>query len=86
MSWTELGGLVDGAVRAPEAEPPRGATDVELSSLSHRLGAELPDELRRWLSICRGAAIGPVGVYGQRPDDPALDHPGCGGGLRRYRL
>ena len=40
------------------------------SHLDHR---SLPPMLRSWLSICRGAAIGPGGVFGQRPDRPFLD-------------
>lgn len=26
-----------------------------------------------WVSVCRGTAIGPGGVFGQRPDQPYLD-------------
>jgi hypothetical protein len=29
--------------------------------------------LRIWLSVCRGARIGPGGVFGPRPDDPGID-------------
>jgi hypothetical protein len=65
--------LVAGAVRAPEDEPPRGARPAELDSLSARLGSDIPPVLRAWLSVCRGAGIGPGGVFGQRPDMPSLD-------------
>jgi hypothetical protein len=41
--------------------------------LAERLGQRLRPELRTWLSICGGAAIGPGGVFGQRPDRPHLD-------------
>jgi hypothetical protein len=68
-----LRGLVAGAVRAPEDEPPRGARPAELDSLSARLGCGIPPVLRAWLSVCRGAGIGPGGVFGQRPDVPSLD-------------
>jgi SMI1 / KNR4 family (SUKH-1) len=64
---------VAGAVRAPEDDPPEGASAAELAVLSDRLGRSLPPVLRSWLSICRGAAIGPGGVFGQRPDRPFLD-------------
>ncbi len=62
-----------GAVRAPEDDPPEDASAAELAVLSDRLGRSLPPVLRSWLSICRGAAIGPGGVFGQRPDRPFLD-------------
>jgi cell wall assembly regulator SMI1 len=68
-----LRGLVAGAVRAPEEEPARGASPGELDDLSARLGCSLPSVLKAWLSICRGAGIGPGGVFGQLPDRPFLD-------------
>jgi hypothetical protein len=68
-----LRGLVAGAIRAPEDEPPRGAGTAELDDLQARLGRGLPPPLRAWLSICRGARIGPGGVFGPRPDVPSLD-------------
>jgi hypothetical protein len=68
-----LCGLIAGAVRAPEDEFPRGAGPEELDSLSMRLGRGIPQILRAWLSVCRGARIGPGGVFGQRPDAPAVD-------------
>jgi hypothetical protein len=68
-----LRGLVAGAVRAPEDEPPRGAWPQELDDLQARLGCSLPAVLRIWLSVCRGARIGPGGVFGPRPDDPGID-------------
>jgi hypothetical protein len=68
-----LRGLVAGAVRAPEDEAPRGARAEELDSLQVRLGCLLPPPLRAWLSVCRGARIGPGGVFGPRPDDPGID-------------
>ena len=60
--------LVAGAVRPPEDDPPHGASPAELAALADRLGRPLPRALRTWLSICNGAAIGPGGVFGQRPD------------------
>ena len=68
-----LRGLVAGAVRAQEDEPPRGAWPQELDDLQARLGCSLPAVLRIWLSVCRGARIGPGGVFGPRPGDPGLD-------------
>lgn len=65
--------LVAGAVRAPDDEPPRGAEPAELVDLEARLGCGIPPVLRAWLSICRGARIGPGGVFGARPDDPSMD-------------
>ena len=65
--------LVAGAVRAPEEEAPRGAGPAELDSLQARLGCIIPPVLRAWLSVCRGAGIGPGGVFGPRPDRPSLD-------------
>ncbi len=69
----DLRRLVAGAVRAPEDVAPGGASAVELAILSDRLGCSLPLAMRNWLSVCRGAAIGPGGVFGQRPDRPSLD-------------
>ena len=69
----DLRRLVAGAVRAPEDDPPEGASAAELAVLSDRLGRSLPPVLRSWLSIFRGAAIGPGGVFGQRPGRPHLD-------------
>lgn len=69
----DLRRLVAGAARAPEDDPPAGASPAELAILADRLGQSLPAELRTWLLICRGAAIGPGGVFGQRPDRPHLD-------------
>ena len=65
--------LVAGAVRAPEEEAPRGASVAEVDSLQARLGCGIPPALRAWLSVCRGAGIGPGGVFGPRPDRPHLD-------------
>lgn len=70
---TDLRRLVAGAVRPPEAGPPEGASPQQLAALSARLGNSLPLPLRLWLSICRGAPIGPGGVFGHRPDQPSLD-------------
>ncbi len=70
-----LRGLVAGAIRAPEEEAPRGASPAETDSLQARLGCSIPPVLRAWLSVCRGAGIGPGGVFGQRPDKPYLDMP-----------
>jgi len=68
-----LRGLVAGAIRAPEDELPRGAVPTELDSLQARLDCYLPPVLRAWLSVYRGAGIGPGGVFGPRPDAPLLD-------------
>jgi hypothetical protein len=65
--------LVAGAVRAPEEESPRGAGPEELASLPARLGCGIPPILHAWLSVCRGAGIGPGGVFGQRPGTPFTD-------------
>ncbi|MFN8194713.1 MAG: SMI1/KNR4 family protein [Nocardioidaceae bacterium] len=66
--------LVFGAVRAPE-ERLVGATPKQLISLQERVGRPLPEELLALLSICNGAAIGPGGLFGERPDAPYLDLP-----------
>jgi len=66
-------GWSPGAIRAPEDEPPRGAGPAELDNLQAMLGCGIPSVLRAWLSVCRGAAIGPGGVFGPRPDAPSLD-------------
>lgn len=68
--------LVAGAVRAPEDNAPEGASSAELAALAGRLGQALPSALRTWLSICNGAAIGPGGVFGQRPGRRFLDMVG----------
>jgi len=68
-----LRGLVAGAVRALEDGAPRGARAEELDSLQTRLGCLLPPALKAWLSVCRGARIGPGGLFGPRPDDPGID-------------
>jgi len=68
-----LRGLVAGAVRAPEEEAPRGASQPEIDSLQAKLGCAIPPTLRAWLSVCRRAGIGPGGVFGPRPDRPYLD-------------
>jgi hypothetical protein len=70
-----LPGLVAGAIRAPEEEAPRGASPAEIDSLRASLGCDIPPALRTWLAVCRGAGIGPGGVFGQRPDRPFLDMP-----------
>jgi hypothetical protein len=72
----DLRRLVAGAVRASEDDEPEGASAAELAVLSGRLGRSLPPALRSWLSVCRGAAIGPGGVFGERPDRPSLDMAG----------
>ncbi len=64
--------LVLGAVRAPE-ERLVGATPEQLANLHERVGRRLPEELVALLSICNGAAIGPGGLFGERPDAPDLD-------------
>ncbi len=68
-----LRGLVAGAVRAPEDDPPRGARPAELDCLQARLEVSLSPALRAWLSVCRGARIGPGGVFGASPDVPDVD-------------
>jgi hypothetical protein len=72
----DLRRLVAGSVRAPGDDEPVGASAAELAVLSDRLGRSLPLALRNWLSVCRGAAIGPGGVFGERPDRPSLDMAG----------
>ena len=67
--------LVHGAVRAPEEPCIEGASVQELGDLEQRLGRTLPAQLRDWLTICRGAAIGPGGFFGHLPDCPFLDLP-----------
>jgi hypothetical protein len=67
--------LVHGAVRAPEDADVDGASPQELEELEQRLGHPLPGQLADWLRICRGAAIGPGGFFGNRPDRPSLDIP-----------
>jgi hypothetical protein len=74
------------AVRAPEGDAPEGASAAELAVLSDRLGRSLPLALRSWLSVCRGAAIGPGGVFGQRPDRPDLDMPRIGDLFPEWRM
>lgn len=66
-----------GAVRDPGELEFRGATPDELRQLEERLGRPLPPPLADWLRICRGAAIGPGGFFGHRPDRPYLDVPSC---------
>lgn len=66
--------LIDGAVRAPE-ETLIGATGKELEVLEERLGRRVPDDLRALLTVCNGGAIGPGGIYGQRPERTELDLP-----------
>lgn len=68
-----LRGLVAGAMQAPEAEPPRRARPAEIDNLEARLGCGIPPLLRAWLSVCRGAPVGPGGLFGPRPDKPELD-------------
>ena len=65
--------LVAVAVRPPEDDPPEGPSPAELAVLADRLGQPLPPALRTWLSMCNGAAIGPGGVFGERPDRRFLD-------------
>ena len=67
--------LVHGAVRAPGESSIEGASIEQLEDLEERLGRALPAQLRDWLSICRGAPIGPGGFFGHRPDCPLLDLP-----------
>jgi cell wall assembly regulator SMI1 len=65
--------LLRGADRAPDRPTPGGASEDELDELEARIGATLPPQLRQWLAICKGEAIAPGGVFGVRPDEPALD-------------
>jgi SMI1 / KNR4 family (SUKH-1) len=74
--FADLRRLAAGAVRAAEDDEPEGASAAQLAILSDRLGHRLPPALRSWLSVCRGAAIGPGGVFGERPDRPSLDMAG----------
>ncbi|WP_328991299.1 SMI1/KNR4 family protein [Kribbella sp. NBC_01245] len=67
--------LVYGAVRSPDEPGIRGATARELVELEARLGRALPAELVEFLGICRGAVIGPGGVFGHRPDKSYVDLP-----------
>lgn len=66
--------LIHGAVRAPQ-EILEGASPGQLARLEERLGRPLPEELATLLTICNGGAIGPGGIYGQRPDETFLDLP-----------
>ena len=66
--------LIFGAVRAPE-EVLVGASPGQLARLQERLGRKLPEELGALLTICNGAAIGPGGILGERPDRTSLDIP-----------
>jgi hypothetical protein len=62
-------------VRAPEEPEPSGSTPADLATLEQRLGLPIPADLLTWLLVCRGAAIGPGGFFGHRPDRPSLDMP-----------
>jgi hypothetical protein len=59
--------------RDPQQPLPGGASDTELADLAARLGVALPQVLTAWLRICKGAAIGPGGLFGARPDQAFLD-------------
>lgn len=59
--------------RDPTRPLPAGASDRELEDLAIRLGTDLPEELAAWLRTCKGAAIGPGGLFGHRPDTDFLD-------------
>lgn len=59
--------------RDPARPLPGGASDRELADLTIRLGTDLPEELADWLRTCKGAAIGPGGLFGPRPDTDFLD-------------
>jgi cell wall assembly regulator SMI1 len=56
--------LLGRAPRPPEEAPPVGATAAELATLEHTLGFPLPNDLRAWLTVCRGSLAGPGGLYG----------------------
>lgn len=66
--------LIHGAVRPP-GDSIRGASVEDLTTLSARLGRDIPGDLASLLRICNGAAIGPGGFFGQRPESDALDIP-----------
>lgn len=80
--WDEVGEVAQQAVRDPSAPPQRGATAAELRDLESRLGRPLPRSLVAWLLVLNGDTIGEGGVFGARPDAPALD---IGRVLDRYR-
>jgi cell wall assembly regulator SMI1 len=69
----EVGQLLPRLERDPAQPLPSGASDQELDELTARVDTPLPDELTAWLRICKGAAIGPGGVFGARPDSDFLD-------------
>jgi hypothetical protein len=69
----EVRDMLANVPRAPEQPPVGGASEDDIADLVSRLGRSLPDDLLAWLRICRGEAIGPGGVFGARPDGPALD-------------
>jgi hypothetical protein len=56
-----------------------------MDDLQARLGCSLPAVLRIWLSVCRGARIGPGGVFGPRPDDLGIDVASRRTGIRNGR-
>jgi SMI1 / KNR4 family (SUKH-1) len=66
----ELARLVAGIQRV---DLPPGIGDAEIDALGRRIGAEIPEELRRWLRVCNAPLIGPGGIYGVCPDNPFLD-------------
>lgn len=66
--------LIFGAVRAPE-EVLEGASPEQLARLEERLGRRLPEDLGALLTVCNGGAIGPGGIFGERPERTYLDLP-----------
>jgi SMI1 / KNR4 family (SUKH-1) len=62
---------------APKGAIHRGASQKSIDAFAHRVGIKVPDELREWLSLANGAAIGPGGVFGIRPGDEYLDIESC---------
>jgi hypothetical protein len=59
--------------RDPQQSLPGGASDAQLADLAARLGLSLPPVLTAWLRMCNGAAIGPGGLFGARPDNASFD-------------
>jgi hypothetical protein len=57
---------------APDDVIPLGATLEQIELLQQRIGMPLPFQFQQWLSACNGPLVA-QGVYGIRPDFPALD-------------
>jgi len=68
--------LIEQVPREPDTTIPPGTSVEAIELLGERIGVVVPSEVREWLQISNGPAIGPGGLFGIDSARPEVDMEG----------